>query len=324
LIFPDPAPRLIFRKPSRPSPDNRDMTAPRQILPGTTYLVTRRCAQRQFLLKPSALINQIVTYCLAFAADRAGIVIYGWVFMSNHWHAVVNDPDGRLPEFMARFNKLVGKCVNASLGRWESLWSSGSYSAVRLETEEDVMNKLVYVLANPVDACLVDSYKQWPGAISSPRECINKRKTIKRPDIFFRKDGSMPPVAYLEAKVPSCFDTLKPHQFAARLAAAVKAREAELREQHVKDGRTVLGRDAVIAQDPFDSPQSLEPRRKLNPRVACKDKWRRIEALGRLKAFLDAYREAWAAFKEGARDVVFPAGTYWMVHHAGMAGTPPE
>jgi hypothetical protein len=42
------------------------------------------------------------------------------------------------------------------------------------------------VLANPVDACLVDSYSQWPGAISSPRSCINQPKTIRKPNIFFR------------------------------------------------------------------------------------------------------------------------------------------
>ena len=51
------------------------------------------------------------------------------------------------------------------------------------------------------------------------------------------------------------------------------------------------------------------------------DKWRRIEALSRLVEFLRAYREAWAAFKAGARDVLFPAGTYLLrvVHGARCA-----
>ena len=42
---------------------------PRQILPGSTYLITRRCTQRQFLLKPSPLTNQVIAYCYAIA-DR--------------------------------------------------------------------------------------------------------------------------------------------------------------------------------------------------------------------------------------------------------------
>ena len=46
------------------------MTAPRQVLPGTTYLVTRRCAQRQFLLRPSKLVNEIFSY----ARDRRAAV----------------------------------------------------------------------------------------------------------------------------------------------------------------------------------------------------------------------------------------------------------
>jgi REP-associated tyrosine transposase len=51
-------------------------------------------------------------------------------------------------------------------------------------------------------------------------------------------------------------------------------------------------------------------RRKLNPRVASVDKWKRIEALSRLTAFLGAYREAWKERRDGSRDVLFPAGTY--------------
>jgi REP element-mobilizing transposase RayT len=121
------------------------MTAPRRVLPGSTYLVTRRCTQRQFLLRPSALVNQTFTYCLAYAASQTGVLVHAYCALSNHFHAVVTDPDARLPEFMACLDKLVSKCVNASLGRWESLWSSDHYSAPELIEPEDVFDKLVYV-----------------------------------------------------------------------------------------------------------------------------------------------------------------------------------
>jgi hypothetical protein len=48
----------------------------------------------------------------------------------------------------------------------------------------------------------------------------------------------------------------------------------------------------------------------MSPRVAEKNKWRRIEALQRLRIFVDRYRRAFAMFRAGFRDVVFPAGTY--------------
>src|SRR5262245_1087303 len=94
----------------------------RQVLPGSTYLVTRRCTQRQFRLRPSALTNQIVAYCLALAADRTGVLLHAVCVLSDHWRGVVSDPQARLPEFLGYYHKLVAKAVNASLGRWENLW----------------------------------------------------------------------------------------------------------------------------------------------------------------------------------------------------------
>ena len=93
------------------------MSLPREILPNSTYLVTRRCTQRQFLLKPCTVINQIFLYCLALALARTGVVVHAFVVLSNHYHAVVTDPEGKLPEFLAYFHRLVATCVNATLGR---------------------------------------------------------------------------------------------------------------------------------------------------------------------------------------------------------------
>ena len=48
------------------------VTLPREILPGRFYRVTRRCTQRQFLLRPDAATNNHFTYWLAVAAARRG------------------------------------------------------------------------------------------------------------------------------------------------------------------------------------------------------------------------------------------------------------
>jgi len=62
------------------------MTAPRRVLAGATYLVTRRCAQRQLLLRPSALVNEIFLYVLALAAQRYRVEVHGFCVLSNHFH----------------------------------------------------------------------------------------------------------------------------------------------------------------------------------------------------------------------------------------------
>jgi len=46
---------------------------PRQVLPRQFYLVTRRCTQRQFLLRPDPETNNAFTYALIDAAQRAQI-----------------------------------------------------------------------------------------------------------------------------------------------------------------------------------------------------------------------------------------------------------
>jgi hypothetical protein len=38
-----------------------------------------------FFLRPSALTNQIVTYCLALAAHVANVEVHAVCVMSNHW-----------------------------------------------------------------------------------------------------------------------------------------------------------------------------------------------------------------------------------------------
>jgi len=282
-------------------------------------MVTRRCSERRFFLRPSAIVNQIFTYCIAYAAEQTGVLLHAWAVMSNHYHAIVTDPDGRLPEFMAHLNRLVGKCVNAELGRFESLWSPEHYSAVRLETKEDVLDKLLYVLGNPLQAALVESWSQWPGAISDPRACAKAAVKVGRPGVYFRDDGLMPEKVKLEVTVPPCWEHLSTKQFATMAAKHLKAHEAELREKLASEKRELLGREAVKKQDPFGYPTGFDPKFELNPKLACKNKWRREEVLQRLKSFLDAYSEAWKQFKQGAKDVLFPAGTYWMVRHAKCA-----
>lgn len=277
---------------------------PRQILPGSTYLVTRRCTQRQFLLRPCRRTNQIFAYCLAYAASRTGIQVHAVTVMSNHYHAVVTDPDGVLPAFVETLNKLVAKCMNVSYGRWENFWAGGEpTSYVRLVDADAILEKTVYTLANPVSSGLVCRSKQWPGL------CLGRpgRYEVRRPKVFFRATGVMPEKLSLEVTLPpgeSCPWTW------AQIRRASLAREHDLRVEAQRDGRAFLGRRAARRQDPFRSPSTIAPRRALSPRVATRNRWLRLEALSRCREFVRRYREALRAWRAAERDVLFPAGTY--------------
>jgi REP element-mobilizing transposase RayT len=279
------------------------VTAPRQVLPGRTYLVTRRCSQRQFLLRPGKLVNQVFLYVLAIAARRYGIQVHAYCVLSNHYHLVVTDPSARLPAFTQFLDSFVARALNALHGRWDHFWSSDTYSAVALAGPEDTLAKAVYVLANPVAAGLVRSPNSWPGLWSGP-EAVGTTLAVKRPAHFFDPDGHLPETAKLRIAVPPGFESAE--SFTRALAAALAERVE--RERH--SGKVFLGRARVLAQRPSGRPAGIEPRRDLRPRIAARDKWKRVEILERLAEFSRAYREAWAERCAGNLAALFPAGTY--------------
>jgi REP element-mobilizing transposase RayT len=287
------------------------VTPPRRILPGTPTFVTRRCSERRFFLRPSSGTNEIFLYVLALAAQRYRVLVHALCVLSNHAHLVVTDVEGRLPAFMQYLDSLVARAVNASLGRFESFWAAaGSYSAIEPLDPSDVLAKIAYVLANPVAAGLVKRGAEWPGLWSAPEQIGTTTLTVRKPKGFFDPKGYLPESVDLELTVPPCFASAE--VFRAQLAAAVRDLEEKHQRELASRGRRFLGTARVLAQSPFARPAPGEPRFALSPRIAARDKWKRIEGLFRMKRFEEQYRESRARWCSGMRAVVFPAGTYLM------------
>jgi putative transposase len=291
------------------------MTLPRDVHPAQFYLVTRRCTQRQFLLRPDAETNNNFLYCLAVAAERSDVDILLPCAMSNHYHAVVYDRHGNLPVFTEHFHKLLAKSQNALRGRWENMWATEQVCVVRLEGLDDVLAKLVYVATNPVNDGLVAKVHHWPGFHGLAALLADRPMTARRPGHFFRADGPMPESATLRLTLPR--ELGDADEVRAELRARVAAREHALAEQRQRARRPVLGRRAVLQQSWRDTPTTHEPRRNLRPRVAARNVWARVEALLRIRAFLEAYREARARWLTGVA-TEFPPGTYWLRRFANV------
>jgi len=79
-----------------------------------------------------------------------------------------------------------------------------------------------------------------------------------------------------------------------------------------------LGVRAILRQSWNARPKTLAPRRVLSPRVAARNKWRRVEALLQNTAFQMLYRDARQAFQLGIHSVPFPDGTYWLKRFANV------
>jgi hypothetical protein len=230
--------------------------------------------------------------------------------MSNHQHIEVRDNLGNFPAFLAHLNKMLAKALNAYWGRWENLWATEQPNAVYLVDASDRLDKLIYLLANPVNDHLVERASDWPGASSLEQVLSGRPITVKRPRAFFSEDGPMPEEVTLRAERPEGFENLTQLEWTTLMSDAIRGAERVARDERMEKKIRVLGRKAVLRAHHTDRPSTIEPRRALRPNVACKDTERRIHALVALRAFRQEYRAVFARWITRAKDVVFPAGTY--------------
>jgi REP element-mobilizing transposase RayT len=214
-------------------------------MPNSTYLVTRRCTQRQFLLLPSRRNVQIFTYCLALAAARTGVIVHAIVVIGNHYHAVITDPEARLSEFLAYLHKYVAKAINAGMGRWENLWASEKPSAVLLSDAQDVIDKIVYTVCNPVAAGLVAKADQWPGLVAYLPGTILK---VDRPTVYFKEDGTMPKSASVTIEKPPQLARFSDGLWAELIQKEVEQKQRQIQEGMEKAGRSFMGAKKVLQQ----------------------------------------------------------------------------
>lgn len=305
------------------------MSLPRPVLPNTTYLLTRRCSQRQFLLRPSPQINNLLQYCFAYAAAKFGIRLHALCVMSNHYHLTCTDPGTGLPAFMHWLNGTIARALNAYYNRRESFWGPAPYSRVTLEELEDFLSKTTYTLANPVAAGLVPDGSQWPGVRSSMRLRGPLRIRVHKPEFFFREGGPLPEVVELVLEPPPPLKVGRGVEGLGTLTQealdeAVREEEERHRGRMEAQGRRFLGVEGVLGQNPWEAPRTRAPPGNLNPTVACRDPKLRQERLEAQQRWQEAYRQALREFSQGVRDVVFPAGTYWMRVHCGVTCAEPE
>ena len=290
---------------------------------GTTYMITRRCSERRFFLQPTPLVAQVFAYLVAVAAERSGVLVHAVCVLSNHYHAVVTDPDQRIPEFYHYLHEFSTKCLNASRGRWEAMWASEETNRLALEDLAAVVDKVEYTLCNPVSSHLVETASLWPGL---RMWWADEAIVVDRPDVFFLPNGDMPEEVTLRLVPPPVLEAADDDGGIERITAGLARREAKIRRRAHLLGRRFLGLENLGDQHWSESPASFAKRRGLRPRIATRNKWRRLEAIARDRSFVAAHADCRVQWLAGNRDVLWPAGTYQMRvrHNVRCAQAPPR
>jgi hypothetical protein len=281
-------------------------------------MFTRRCSERRFFLRPDAVTTNAFWYCLGWAAQKHAQVLHAAVALSNHVHVVATDSRGVYPDFLRDFHGLLARVVNAWRGRWEHFWDANQASAVVLEDEAAQLDKLVYVLTNPVG--LVEKARDWPGATSLDAILTGRPVVATRPKHFFREHedgGAMPETVTIVFAPPPALASSLREEYVSLIRDNVAVLEQEAATKRREGGAEVLGRKRILAQRWDLRPADQEPRRELSPALACRDKWHRVESLRLNKLFQKLYRAAFEGFRSGLA-TIFPLGTWCMRFRASI------
>lgn len=269
-------------------------------------MITRRCAQRQCLMRPDPVMVNAFIYCLSVAAHRYKISVLDFNQLANHLHDIIYDRFGNAPAFTQYFHRLLACCVNDIRGHEENVFSSGEPDVVMIATTEDLIGALVYVATNPVKHELVATVDEWPGA--SGYRALLERRTIHatRPKHFFSSEGNLPEVTTLEVGIPE--ELGDEDEILEQVKRRVEDYERAMAVERKRTGRRVLGRAAVLRQDWRHVPSS-KPQRKPRRRFASVCRHTLKKLMDRYDDFLAAHQRARRALREGS-PIPFPFGTY--------------
>ena len=104
--------------------------------------------------------------CLAQAFQgvrvRRGFLLTGYVFMPDHWHALMVPRAGdTLPRLMDSLKVAAMRRINARRGKREPLWQPRYFDEV-IRTVKQYRDALQYMHFNPVAKGLVLKPEDWP------------------------------------------------------------------------------------------------------------------------------------------------------------------
>lgn len=153
-----------------------DMGRPLRIeYPDAYYHVTARGNERKDIFKNDLDREKFFSY-LDTAFMRYGAVIHAYCLMNNHYHLLIETPDGNLSQIMRHINGAYTNYYNAKRKRAGHLFQ-GRYKAILINADEYAGELSRYIHLNPVRAGMVSNPEEYRW--SSYMAYIGKEKKPK-------------------------------------------------------------------------------------------------------------------------------------------------
>ena len=87
--------------------------------------------------------------------------IHAYCLMGNHYHLLIETPDGNLAQGMRQFNGVYTQRFNRLHARVGHVFQ-GRYKAILVQKDSYLLELARYIVLNPVRAGMVRSAKDWP------------------------------------------------------------------------------------------------------------------------------------------------------------------
>ena len=113
---------------------------------------------------------------LSETVDRFNWVIHAYCLMGNHYHLLIETPNGNLSRGMRQLNGVYTQRFNRKYHRVGHVFQ-GRYKAIIVQKDSYLLELARYIVLNPVRAEMVRAAKDWPW--SSYRATANM---VDRPD----------------------------------------------------------------------------------------------------------------------------------------------
>ena len=148
------------------------MTRPVRIeFAGALYHVTSRGDRRESIYEDDA-DRELFLETAGEVIRRFNWVCHAYCLMTNHYHLVIETPDGNLAKGMRQLNGVYTQATNRRHGRVGHLFQ-GRYKAIVVDRDSYLLELTRYVVLNPVRAAMVESPVEWRW--SSYRDMLGER-----------------------------------------------------------------------------------------------------------------------------------------------------
>lgn len=132
----------------------------REFVPGGIYHVYSRGSNRQAIFQFDSDRVDFLG-CLDRVVTTYGLECFAYCLMPNHYHLVVETPDGRLSEAMKALNGRYALRFNRRYSHDAHLFKN-RFGAVAQSTESQFFWTLRYAVWNPVESGLCSDPAEWP------------------------------------------------------------------------------------------------------------------------------------------------------------------